>query len=51
MTPDHYQTHKLINENATRSAISIQAYAYTGTFGQYGYSESFNYGRKINNLI
>ena len=42
MSPDYYQTHKLINDNSTRSAITIQAYAYTGN-GKYGYSESFNY--------
>jgi hypothetical protein len=41
MTPCYYQVHKLINENATTAAISIQSYSHVETVEDH--SESFNY--------
>lgn len=41
MTPCYYQTHKLINENSTTAAMSIQSYAHVETVSNH--SESFNY--------
>lgn len=41
MTSNYYQTHKLLNLNSTRSAVSVQAYAYSSS--EIEFHESFNY--------